>query len=350
MILHVCNLDKFIPSFIDFVQKNFDNTEHQFWISGDEDKYKYKKAKNIYQSERSSIKYFSSLIYLAIVMNRADKIILHSLLNQKVVILLATMPWLLKKCYWMIWGGDLYVYQLSKRNLKWKVREFFRRPVIRNMGHLVTYIKGDADLAKKWYGSTGQHHECILYPSNIYKQLDIPNKEAGTLYIQIGNSADPSNNHIEVLEKLLKFKDKNIYIYAPLSYGNREYAEKVILLGQSWFGDKFIALTEFMPFDEYVSILGKIDVAVFNHKRQQAMGNTITLLGLGKKVYIRSDTTQWDFFKEKNIYIEDIEKIVDVIDTTELSNIENYDKNKNISIVKNYFSKKNYLEQLIKVF
>ncbi len=350
MILHVCILDKFIPSFIEFMQENFDVEEHQFWVSGNKEKYKYKKAKNIYQTKKGKFQSIVSLIYLAYMLNRADKIIIHSLFNQKVVIALAMMPWLLKKCYWMIWGGDLYVHKFSERNIKWKIREIFRRPVIKNMGNLVTYIKGDVDLARSWYGATGQYHECIMYPSNMYKNLNIQKKETNEINIQVGNSADPSNNHIEVLEKLLKYKDESICIYTPLSYGNSEYADKVISLGSEWFGKKFIPLVNFMPFEEYINILGSIDVAIFNHKRQQAMGNIITLLGLGKMVYMRNDTTQWSFFEDKNVFVKDVEKISDILALEELSAIGNQDKNINIDIIKKYFSKENYLEQLRRIF
>jgi len=34
-----------------------------------------------------------------------------------------------------------------------------------------------------------------------------------------------------------------------------------------------------MPLDEYLNLLAKIDIAIFNHKRKQAMGNITTLLG-----------------------------------------------------------------------
>lgn len=43
------------------------------------------------------------------------------------------------------------------------------------------------------------------------------------------------------------------------------------------------------------------------------MGNTITLLGLGKTVYMRSDTTQWQFFKEKEIVVGDVEAINNLV-------------------------------------
>lgn len=192
------------------------------------------------------------------------------------------------------------------------------------------------DLARKWYGAKGEYHECLMYLSNTYKALDVPNTQSDKINIQIGNSADPSNNHIEILDKLLLFKDKNIRIYAPLSYGDKAHAKKVISKGKELFGDKFIALTGFIPFEEYLQFLGSIDIAIFNHKRQQAMGNTITLLGLGKTVFIRSDTTQWQLFKDKNI---------EVLNTLsfELNYIK--DLEKNIKNTADYFSKETLIEQ-----
>lgn len=98
-----------------------------------------------------------------------------------------------------------------------------------------------------------------------------------------------------------------------------------------------------MPFDQYLEFLGKIDIAIFNHKRQQAMGNTITLLGLGKKVFMRSDVTQWAFFKSHAIAVYDIEAFA-------LTDDEDIQVEENKHRVKSYFSESGLLKQLIGVF
>lgn len=340
-ILHIAGCDKFIPPYVDFVNDNFNSEMHEFLISSGMASDELNDSSNIYLSESttfSRVKYYFQLI---IKMHQADKVILHSLFNIRLVQILFFTPWLLKKCYWVIWGGDLYVHKFGKRNNEWKVKEFFRRPVIKNMGHLVTYIEGDITLARKWYGAKGNYHECLMYTSNLYREYEVPENKETTVNIQVGNSADPSNNHIEVLEKLLPFKDENICIFVPLSYGSEEYAQSISKKGKEWFGDKFNPITAFMPFEQYLSFLGSIDIAIFNHKRQQAMGNTITLLGLGKTVYIRSDTTQWQFFKDKGIDIGDVD---------ELSNLNQLPTKNNIEIVKSYFSEANYFEQLNELF
>lgn len=337
-ILHLANCAKFIPPFINIVKGEFNFEEHDFLLTSEGKESDLINEKNVEiffgKTLYSKLNYYIRVI---IKMHQADKIILHSLFNLRLVQILFFTPWLLKKCYWIMWGGDLYSHKLSVRNRRWKIGEFFRRPVIKNIGHLVTYIEGDLQFARKWYGARGQYHECLMYTSNLYKEYRFPKKKANTINIQVGNSADSTNNHMEVLEKLVPYKDQDICIYVPLSYGSQVYAETIISEGKRLFGSKFKPLTKIMPFDDYLTFLGSIDIAIFNHKRQQAMGNTITLLGLGKTIYMRSDTTQWNFFKSKGIEIKDVEKLY----TLEYENII-----ENTRIVKEYFSLCNYIKQL----
>lgn len=340
-ILHIGYCDKFMPPFIEFIKENFDFNNHEFLLAGGMSANDVLKSDNIYISDKSKLSklYYYKQIFSK--MHKADKIIFHSLFDNKTIQLLFLLPWLVKRSYWVMWGADLYTYKQSKRNIIWYKNEFLRKHVIKNIGHLVTYIPGDVDLARKWYSAKGEYHECLMYLSNTYKALDTPSIHSDTINIQIGNSADSSNNYFEILDKLLPFKEQNIRIYAPLSYGDQAHAKKVIAKGKELFGEKFIALTEFMPFDQYLQFLGSIDIAIFNHKRQQAMGNTITLLGLGKTVFIRSDTTQWQFFKDKNI---------EVYDSIKLDSIDKKEHIDNIRKVKEYFSEETLKKQLKELF
>jgi hypothetical protein len=228
--------------------------------------------------------------------------------------------------------------------MKQKIYEYMRAFCIKRFGGLITYLKGDYELVKKWYKAKGKYYECFMYPSNLYKEVDltIRDKEENKIYIQIGNSADPSNNHKEIIDKLKEHKEKNIEIICPLSYGNREYAEEIKILGENIFGNKFIALMDFIKFEEYLKILSKVDIAIFNHRRQQAMGNTITLLGLGKKIYIRNDVSQWELFNEKGIKVFDN-------NTIELKKIDYNTKKNNQRIVRRYFSEENLKIQWSKI-
>lgn len=343
MILHVAGASTFISSFIQIISENFNTSKHQFWITGDKEKHPYQSSSNIYQVKRTIAGRLKGLLYLAIQLHRSNKVILHGLFNIHIVIMLFFMPWLLKKCYWVMWGGDLYTYQLCKKNWRWKFKEFFRRPVIKRIGHLITYIPGDVEMVRQWYGAKGEYHKCLMYTSNLYKEFTLEPRTSNTLNIQVGNSADPSNNHVDVLENLLPYKENNIKIFSPLSYGDQKYAEKLVSLGREWFGDKFQPLTDFMNFDDYLRFLSNIDIAIFNHRRQQGMGNTITLLGLGKTVYLQKNTSQWKFFESLGINIKDIQY-------GDISIFPNDLTEDNKRKIKSIFSKENLLEQLLHIF
>ena len=164
-IVHICVVDKFIPPFIDLIKENFEFEQHTFLLMGDINKFPVQLGGNVIQLRRRS-----RLFMLLREMNTAKKIILHSIFLSEIVLLLAIQPWLLKKCYWVMWGGDLYHYQLRTRSVRENLNELIRAFVIKRIGHFVTYIKGDYELAQKWYGVRGQYHECLMYPSNLYKE------------------------------------------------------------------------------------------------------------------------------------------------------------------------------------
>jgi hypothetical protein len=328
-------LDKFIPPFIDFVGKNFGYHEHKFIVIG-------KKRFDFGLNNNhpviwidSKLKWFELLNY----MYKSDKIIIHGLWSERFVQLLFLQPWLLKKSYWVMWGGDFYFPE----NQNW-----IKKQVIKNMGHLVTYIKGDYEYVKKHYRAKGIYHECLMYLSNIFdeKQYSEAYKidKKNELWILVGNSATDTNRHEYIFDKLKSFKDKDIKLFVPLSYGDNKYKEKIIKIGKEIFKEKFYPIVDFLSYNDYLKLLYNIDIAIFAHNRQQAMGNTIQLLGLGKKVYLNRNTTQWQLFEDLGVKVFDVEKKIslDYID---------YDiKEKNIEIIRNYFSIENLKKQLEKIF
>ncbi len=342
-IVHVIYNDKFIKPFIEFVDNNFESNEHTFLYFGGVslEECPLPKVGNIIVINRHENKYKKTILLLKY-LYKADKIILHSLFNTELVKYLYIFPWFLKKSYWVLWGGDLYYHILSRNTGGYKLHEKRRTKVIRNLKGVICYNQAEYNLVKEWYGTKAKFFQSFFYPSNLFEKLDVPVLKTSTLYIQVGNSADPTNHHIEIFKKLESYKNENIKIIVPLSYGNQENAKKVIKVGKEMFGDKLEPLIDFIPFDKYLVILGKIDIAIFNHNRQQAMGNITTLLGLGKKVYMRNTITPWELFKEVDIKVFDVEQV-------DLSLLDSEIKNHNIEKVKDYFSKDNLVEQWKKI-
>jgi len=331
--------EKFTQPFINFLENNNNIKHHKFLVCGETKKYPItsKKHTKIYGSARNM------LLNNAIAINKSEKIFLHGLFDIKILAYFYTQPWLLKKCYWIIWGSDLYSFQKEKNTWKLKLEEILRKSVIKKMGNIVSLLEGDYMIAQNIYKTKAKYHNSFVYTSNIFERIDLPEQPKKTISIQIGNSADPSNEHLEIIKLLTPFKNRSISIHAPLSYGNQAYADAITKEGENIFGHKFKALREIIPSDEYIEFLSNIDIAIFNHKRQQAMGNTITLLGLGKKVYIRDDVTPWKFFQQIGVKVYNTNKI-DLELLPENVKLENREK------IKEYFSKENLNKQLKKLF
>jgi dTDP-N-acetylfucosamine:lipid II N-acetylfucosaminyltransferase len=337
--LHICFLDKFIPPFISFVKEHFEFDDHVFALTGDKRSFPIAYEHNVTHFNTNV-----RLIILIWQMYTSRKIILHGIFDPRIVKILALQPWLLRKCYWVMWGGDLYHYKLRDNYPEPDKYEAIRSFVIKRIGHFVSCVRGDYELAKQWYGVTGPFHECMMYPSNIFRDLSIPSKTTAFINILVGNSGDPTNNHLEVLHKIAALNNRNIVVYCPLSYnGTKEYVKEVVETGVQLFESNFVALLQFMPISKYIELLGPIDIAVFAHKRQQAMGNTVALLGMGKKVYIRSDVTQWATFQELGI------KVFDFL-TLDLEPLSEAMRNHNISQVKAHFNSDNLVRQLSELF
>ena len=343
MILHCAIADKFIQPFIDFIELNFDLNKHYFLVKKNAN-YEIRPRKNVLIIDQTISRLKRALRYIWN-LNKAEKIILHGLFDEKLLWALALQPWLLRKCYWIIWGGDLYARERNVQESGLRKIESIRAFVIKRLGHFVTYVEGDYELARKWYGAHGKYHECFMYPSNLYKEprnLISTERQTSSIKVLAGNSADPSNNHREIFRRLQLWGEQ-IQVCAPLSYGDSNYAAEVVEEGIKAFSDRFSPLFDFMTAKEYLEFLESIDIAVFAHRRQQAMGNSITLLGMGKKVFIRSDVTPWKLFEKLGVKIFDFEML----------NIEPLDAEvgeKNKERIKGYFSEENLKKQWRNIF
>lgn len=333
-IVHVMIFEKFIRSYIEFLDEHLNIDEHFFLIIGkDYNKYDLSNLPNTHFVNK--VMRVPGLIFK---LHGADKIIIHGLWHKGFIKLLLLQPWLIKKCYWMMWGGDFYNYENETAD---------KKKLIRKLRHFMSMVEGDFEFVKKWYHTYGQFHECIGYPVQLFEFTNFPFKadKQESVEILLGNSADPSNNHEEALKILKPFCDENagIHIFCPLSYGSEWQARNITKLGKKMFGDRFNPLIEFMAFDKYNDLLNRMDIAIFNHCRQQGMGNVTAMLSKGKKVFLKSENTLFRFFKDLNIEVYDINQF-------NLLPLDADIRNENIENMKKYFSKETYIRQLNNLF
>lgn len=303
-IVHVGKMDKFILPFHDFIKEEAASSEHKFFFFRDANKFNGELG-----GRKVTVDNLKDLINLEKEMLSADKIILHSMFSQQIFFLLLIQPWLLKKCFWFMWGGDLYYKFIHHEGLKTVVLEFLRSVVLKKINHVVSGVEGDYELMKKLYNPMAKFHECLGYESNIFRSVDEKRQDPDNINILVGNSATETNNHLELFTKLKPLITPGMKLYVPLSYGDMKYSQQIIHLGNEMFGSAFEPLTQFMPFNDYLKFLNKIDIAVLGHDRQQAFGNTVTLLGYGKKVFMKDTVTPWQTFERLGVKVFDLNKI-----------------------------------------
>jgi dTDP-N-acetylfucosamine:lipid II N-acetylfucosaminyltransferase len=134
-------------------------------------------------------------------------------------------------------------------------------------------------------------------------------RQSDSMKIWLGNSDTVTNNHLDALQALRRFKNENIEIICPLNYGNKLYGDIVEELGRSIFGNKFVAIRDFISRDEYYQLMDQTSVVIMYHKRGQAGGNIMAFLLKKKKVFIKSESSIYKFFKSLGVQLFDANQI-----------------------------------------
>lgn len=324
-VLHVMIAEKkFVLSLVDFIINDLKLDNHKFLIF-DNGFEVHTISDNVFiiktPFKSDTIKnffLFSKLI------NSTDKIILH---NLSFLNLLFFFPYKWKNTSWVINGADLYG-RLIKSN-----HSIFKKIIIRLFDRHITHIEGDSRLANEVFGSNAKFHYSPMYLSNVVSTISfkIKDDKNKNYVLLVGNSLSKNNNHLEVLKKLQAYEKQIDKIICPLSYGNDlAYRNSVIDLGIKLFGERFHPLTEFMPRNEYEKLLDTIDIAIFDHWRQEAMGVTLSLLSLGKTVYMRSTTESFKSLVDRGFKVFDNQILFS-------QGIKQQDVNENLGLLEKYY-------------
>lgn len=144
------------------------------------------------------------------------------------------------------------------------------------------------------------------YPLEKILDMDSPlNYDKNSLLI--GHSGFSNGNHLDIVHKLKNKLPKGLKVFMPLSYGDENYIGNVITNINKVIPD-ITYLRHFMPLEEYTQLLSEVKIAIFNNRRQQGMGNIVSLLYLGAKVYLSEKNSLYLFFRNNDIYIFSYEK------------------------------------------
>tara|TARA_B100000989_G_C19532184_1_gene470706 strand:- start:3353 stop:4336 length:984 start_codon:yes stop_codon:yes gene_type:complete len=283
---------------------------------------------------------------------RADKVILHGL-NEllTMLIILLGAPLFREKGVWFYWGAELHKFKKSTLNFRDKILLLIQTKAVRNIGYIAVGMPGEYNDIRTFFNIDSTPIWSFKYPSNVIDFTEKPEPEPvefiqqTSMKIMIGHSADPSNEHMRILNQLYqRLSTKDDYsLYMPLSYGFNENLEQIKTIGYKLFGDNFIPVPKLLSLSSYRSYLSEINMAIFPQERQQGMGNITYLLANGATVYLRPEANHSVYFKKLGIIIGSSEDIT-------LKPILETQSKSNRRIMGEVFSKKTLVKQLLDLF
>lgn len=274
-------------------------------------------------------------------LNKFDAIVVHYLDVTKATLLLKAPSHI--PIVWSGWGADYYCFvgrgesdllgmeslalieflnnQLYSSNKLLRIKNNVKKYIVQTFSKLIRHptnvlndairrfdyfsapIPEDYSLIKPHLGSTFKAEYVQLNYVSVEKTFALGTESISGDNILVGNSAFSTNNHLEMFRLLSRLDLNDRKIVVPLSYGVPAYRDAIIKHGLHLFGDLFVPLTDFMPLDKYNDIISKCSIVVMGHLRQQALGNTATMLFKGAKVYMDENSTAYQFFKKRGLTI-----------------------------------------------
>lgn len=199
--------------------------------------------------------------------------------------------------------------QSEINNIAKQVISYARKIAAKRTDYFSAPIPSDFDIFKRRFGDFSGAYAQINYGSvaDTFAQGLTTGHESNIL---VGNSASQTNNHIEIFNMLAKHDLGSRKIIVPLSYGDPAYRRNLITRGKEILGDAFMPLVDFLPLDQYCSIVASCNVVVMNHLRQQALGNIGAALYQGAHVFLDPINPVYQFFRAKGAFVHSTQDLV----------------------------------------
>lgn len=328
-ILHISNDDKYIS----LGKRIFDQVpavENTYWIIPGTNH----TIQNVsFAHENLALKNLNSSYYHDQI-NSYDLICIH-FLNLEVYPVLRSKK-ITTPILWIGWGGDYYwlidtcpdFNLLLPHTRKWvhhiflgnkltsfvkKLKKIKRSPklqAVNQISYFAPIYSAEFQSIKKTYPNFKPQ---FLEWNYGYIDQDIiayytPLRRYGDV-VMIGNSATPTNNHLDIFEDLSHVLQE-AEIILPLNYGDTSYKKHISKVAKEKFGDRAMILNDFISTKDFDKELLKCRNLIIGSNRQQAVGTIITALYLGLNVFLYKNSFNYDFFKTMGFYVYSIEDLI----------------------------------------
>lgn len=327
-IAHIVIDDKFTDSAYDQFETTVPRQSTYFLVPSSH-KIKYIKRTVI---QKISINSYLDLHFIKYI-SRYHIIIFHSLtkFNQELAIRLKKYP--IKKI-WVGMGYDYYdlIYKDNAKLLLPATRkiflsgkkddtsselllrkEYLKKKAVSTIDLFCPVLSNEYSMVRNVFPKNFQFPQYAFWNyCNISKLFNnIPKAINTSGYTLLGNSATPTNNHLDIILSLPEYFFRHRKILSPLNYGQDWYADVITKVAKSILGRNFQAIHNFLPFQQYIDIISKCNTVIMNHIRQQATGNVYAMLFMGAAVFLRQENPLYKFCQDNKLTVfsvQDLEK------------------------------------------
>ena len=245
-----------------------------------------------------------------------DIIILHSFSYKLLYFLLPLLGReILHRIVMICWGRETEL----EGGPRGKLKKFLKHSFFSRFHRVIALDSSDAKKLKENYGL--DNITVCPYPlwpilENICTAEDVAERYSSRLLptkVIVGSNGSKLNRHIDCLRLLERYRNQDVQIVCPFGYrnDNAAYTNEVASYGQKAFGDKFVLVEQFIPIEQYVSLLKSADIFIIHCERQRALFNIYAFLFQGKKIYVPRNTELKSWLNELEVKTFDIEFIAD---------------------------------------
>lgn len=312
-----------MQNIISFFNTIYDENDHMFVLVSKKENAELRQVKNVL-----ILPTFQPGVILPMI-KKSKYVFLHSLfmrIDMKFYMLLHKKQ--MEKIVWIAFGMDLYNDKKTG-----KVKSLITEKFKRNIQYFIGIFPPDVDYFQKHYGNrakafyvkyAGLKSRALYSEAPKVSLISEKIKSGKPVNILIGHQGNPKLNHMKVIDKIAEFKEENIQVYIPLSYGFSDYADTVEEYAKSKLGDKVTIFRELMSLSAYMEFLETINIAIFDTERQIGMGNITPLIYMQKKMYLNG--VMYDYFHDMGIKVcmaDSISDYNDFIADVDMSNASN---------------------------
>lgn len=192
--------------------------------------------------------------------------------------------------------------------LKSRVSQYLQHCVAKRTDYFSAPIPSDLSVFKQRFSGFSGEYAQLNYGS-VAETFAQGTLAGSAVNILVGNSALPTNNHVDVFHMLAQYDLSARQVIVPLAYGDPAYRKNLIIRGREVLGKAFVPLVDFLSFEKYRLIVASCNLVIMNHRRQQALGNIGAALYQGSHVYLNGMSPVYKFFKEQGAFLHSVEEL-----------------------------------------